>query len=175
MKYLILVLALVLTSACAETIPLHGSVSLDSKFSAEESEEILSAAEQWRQATGMVALSISVSDDAESSEFAIVRRDGIYHHRGLTTQTSSNVLIEIWPDDVYNTYEYENGIPGYGSVEEIALHELGHSFGLTHQPTGLMTAGGVDHVLRPACIDGYTLAKFCELYDCGTIRPTCAD
>jgi hypothetical protein len=175
MKYLILILSLVLTSACAETIPLHGTVSLDSKFSPEETGEILSAADQWKQATGMISLTFNVSDEAESSEYAIVRRDGINHHRGVTTQTPSRVLIEIWPGDVYNTYEYMHGIPGYGSVEEIALHELGHSFGLFHQSTGLMKAGGVDHILLPACIDSHTLSSFCALYDCKTVRPTCPD
>ncbi len=171
-KYLLLLMAL---AACSETIPLHGTVSLDSRFSAEETEEVLSAAEQWRQATGMVFLTFEVSDKAESAEFSVVRRDGRDAHRGLTTQTPDRVRVEIWPADIYNTYEYENGIPGYGSVEEVALHELGHAFGLPHQSQGLMTAGGVDHVLRPACIDSFTLTRFCELYDCGPTRSTCPD
>ncbi len=173
MRLLLLLLVLSMM-ACAETIPLHGSVSLDSRFSPEETEEVLSAAQQWRQATGMVALDISVSDDAESSEFSIVRRDGIGQDRGLTTRTPGKVLIEIWPADIYNMHEYEDGIPGYGSVEQIALHELGHAFGLAHQTQGLMTPGGRD-APRPACIDSYTLSRFCFLYACEDVRPTCPD
>jgi len=171
------VVLLLLTPACAETIPLHGDVSLDSGFSPQETEEILSAADQWRRSTGLVSLNFHVSDDAGASEFAIVRRSGLNPDRGLTTRTDGGVLIEIWPADIYNSPFYEQGVPGYGSVEQVALHEMGHAFGLPHLGHGLMHKGGPNPdgspQYVPACIDGYTLQKFCDLYGCVSASPTC--
>lgn len=178
-RLLALLTLLFLASACTATVPLHGEVALDSRFSPEESEQILAAAEQWRQATGMVSLDFVVTDTPERSDYAIVRRSGLDQHRGLTTQSSSSVLIEVWPADIYGSVDYRNGVPDSGSVEEVVLHELGHAFGLPHQRQGLMLPGGEKDaegnlLPSPACIDAFTLDRFCDLYSCKTTHPTCA-
>ncbi len=180
-RLFLLLAALFLASACTgsnATIPLHAQVAIDQAFSPEESEAVLAAAEQWRQATGMVSLDFVVSDAPEQADFAIVRRSGLNHYRGLTTQAASTVLIGIWPDDIYNSAGYEHGVLNAASVEEVALHELGHAFGLSHQSQGLMLPGsGKDAagnlLPEPACIDSYTLSRFCELYSCQSTHPTC--
>lgn len=184
-RLLALLALLLLASACTAvpektTVPLHGQVALDSAFSPEETEQVLAAAEQWRLATGLVAIDFVVTDSPESSAYAIVRRSGLDSYRGFTEQKSDSVLIEVWPADVYNSPGYETGTPDFGSVEYVLLHELGHAFGLPHQQQGLMLPGGLadaagNRLPYPACIDAYTLDRFCELYTCPPTHPTCPE
>ena len=63
---------------------------------------------------------------------------------------------------------------GDTAFRTVALHELGHAFGLPHYPEGIMRqydGGGV----FVNCLDQYTVDKICEVYPCTNPRNTCGE
>lgn len=70
--------------------------------------------------------------------------------------------------------------------EAVFTHEIGHAYGIQHQPRGLMMGEDVYDPATgqrgpwsrrtPKCIDGHTLAQFCARHECPRpVKPECED
>lgn len=140
-------------------------------FSADETQAILDAAQEWRAAThGVASLRLAIGNS--DGEHMIVPGPEL-HSLGLT-QRPGGVLggpVRIF----INTQRIERLAPIAAGVKQVAMHELLHGFGdPNHESTGLMR--GSSYPGDGPCIDALALARSCALLGCPQGKdPTCPD
>lgn len=167
----LLLAALALASlACApEPMALNAELHISPKFSAEQQEAIIAAADEWHAATrGRVNLRPVISDSGP--QFDRVQPYPLQAgHLGATlppdwVDPSRGTLIHIDVKDIARTG---------ASVKSVAMHEIGHALaGDEHQKTGLMLAASN---CRWDCLDDAALRWFCDERGCPDgFESTCA-
>lgn len=169
MTRLALLLAVILVACGPSRIAPTDTVAVSPRFTTTQQEAILSAADEWRRATGgVVHLRMVISEDAD--EHRIVPASDL-PHLGMTQSPGGamggHVTIQL------DVAQIEAMAPeSLGSVKQIALHELLHGFGdPEHQATGLMRAA-----VYPGdgpCVDALALKRFCEIEACRKAEVTC--
>ncbi len=151
----LLALALLLAACGPARAPEPATVAVDPAFSPDAVKVILDAAQAWQDAThGQTALNVSIGTEAD-----------IYIHPGTINGVALGVTDNNGNDD-YMAITIDVGLieevtPGSGHSEadwlaNTAQHELGHAFGLDHEPDTLMQPAGYGG----ATIDAKTLAQF---------------
>jgi predicted Zn-dependent protease len=147
--------------APADRVSLPATLSVSPAFPPEEMEAIVSAADAWTAATGNVArLDMSVGDGGT----IVISPGKLDHGLGFTFFADEEGRAAITIDTEAYT-QYLADTPTYlprALMREVVMHELGHAFGLDHEPGGLMApvATGID------VIDDKTLRHFCDYYGC---------
>lgn len=153
MRALVLLLAL---PACAG----HGPVRIDPAFTAAEAGAIVSAVDEWCDATdGGVCPGAIV---AHRDGFAISLRPGVLPGREAGREMGQQIMI-----DVEQLARADD--PTY-AIKRVAMHEIGHALGLLHAPDGIMQEDVSD---APACVDARALRAVCLEYDCGPNAEAC--
>jgi len=167
-KYLFI---LILITGCNPSVNLHSNFVVDSSFTAEQQNEIVESVSEWESVTdGMIKLNLVFSNQPEMygndynkilniiDESNYLNTDAL----GKTNVVASVIRILI----LSNRIERSQFL-----FKEVVLHELGHSFGLPHQKSGLMNPS----VHGQTCIDNSTLDEFCNLHNCNDyeIKSSC--
>lgn len=169
-KYSLIPLLLLIGCANVPAVDLHSTFIVDSAFTTDQQVDIVSALYDWEQAThGIVDMKLIITDNPdEYGPLPQVRpsHDIIHNDLGVV-----NGRTNITPDQtvIYIYVDVNDG----NSTKNVALHEMGHAFGLHHTSTGLMTA--FDH--NQTCIEQGALDQFCEIHHCSgsDFTPNCAE
>lgn len=162
MRYLLFLLLLI---GCSPPREFPEVVHLDAAWTDDESAVIESALAEWGEAT-CTAYSTPMRGwtGAHGDGLAIYRADQATHDymKGVwgTTWGDSVAIAE----DQILLYD-----PSGTLLHRVALHEIGHLWGLVHEGSGTMSIDAYHF----DCIDSAAVDQFCDLYDCGCERPTC--
>ena len=177
-------------SAC---VPINNRMLIDYKFKPLELELIESAMSEWEQATGSPSATIFISKGAvlTNGEFTIhdyMIIDGFARMFRITTNDSGYKSLKNVtnpPSDSYlgisrrgqviglvaDQYYSCNGKLHADCFYSVALHELGHFYGILHSERGLMSQPDM-----PVCIDSWAVNQFCDIHhDCVNPHSTCKE
>lgn len=168
-SYLLLFL---LTGCGLSSAPLHSNFVIDSNFTADEQDSIITGIHEWETATdGLIKVEAVISDNPEfygndtnkilkSDESLIGGTGGDLY--GLTERIASTTKITFYTKVA--KADNQDLLP-------VVEHEFGHVYGLVHVSQGLMRAD----VTGEKCIDDVTLSQFCDIHDCSgkNIKSNC--
>ncbi len=160
MKSLFALLALALASVgctgrTSYLVPADGDVAISPEFTAEQTEQIIAAIDEWQEASaGKLHLHVHVGGEGYAT---ITPADlSTKHDAGATTYDHEGpghtcIQIDAIALDRFSDRDW---------IRSTALHELGHAFGLAHTEEGLMRP----QVSPGLTIDADALARFNENY-----------
>jgi hypothetical protein len=163
---------------------------VDSRFTDYEVEIITHAAQEWADATGSpdTVLTLTSSDivqgeftlgewrtvdthalmfksDMDESGYVALKEERGHDFSGIAqTDEGGNIMF------VSDAYTLSDGTVYWTELEGLALHEMGHHFGLKH---------GDGRIMIPVvdatnfCIDQASVDAFCELHPCSNPHSTC--
>jgi hypothetical protein len=157
--------AAALTLSCNATFPERGPVHVSPRLTGQKRAAIERGMADWCRATNGVACPTLLTGRGDF-EFIVER---LPRGNAITRRRPTTVRVGIDLDAFW---------PGYwlGAIK----HEIGHAYGLSHAPEGLMrgeeTGGPWTRSRVPYdCIDQRTLAAFCELHTCNGVSPECSE
>ncbi len=166
MRNLILAVLLSVASAgCAERAEMGptDTVGISTNFSAEETEQILAASDEWKLATnGAISLDMRIGLEAVQHSIVAARYLGGLSGKTLKpTDGRANVTIQLL-----------GGLPS-AVLKQVTMHELGHALGLDHAEEGIMRERFNDD--QP-CLTEEDARKMCDVIGCPNgWRGTCEE
>ena len=161
MKIILPLIIALLCAACGpDRIPADSKVAISPDFTAEETTVILGAIEQWRVDTnGKARLQPFISQGG--SELIIEPRDKPGRLGSTTITNAFGETRAVVAIDLPRTEDSSERaqVPFDSLLKCVVMHEIGHVFGLEHQPGTLMREGYAE-----PRVDQDTLARFEENY-----------
>lgn len=137
-------------------------IAISDKFSAEQTELVISSLEQWCVATdGGICPSYYIGEFGDEWQISTVRLEK--HSLGVTRPRIKFIGLDLRQLNPRESYVFECAI----------LHELGHAMGMPFhiESSPLMMASPGTYV---TCIDASAIRNLCALRDCGdNWGPTC--
>jgi len=156
---LVLIAALAVACAPANKVDLPATMAVSPEFSPEDAETIFAAADAWSKATNGVAdLQVVIGESGTIRVRPDIISDTPLAQTGFNDARADITIDVAKTEDAAANHSY-----GYSALlQDLAMHELGHAFGLDHEPGGLMNikASGM------TTVDEKTLRHFCENYAC---------
>lgn len=158
------------------------TLAIEDEFTVEEVDMIEWSINHWMQVTdtddAAIFLRYDLHDDGglTQHEFETLRDFGTIYRvtsdepavQNITAESGSSVNGSCRGNSILLIIDR---ITSERVFRHVMLHELGHFYGIHHQPDGLM-ASSVNSLYD--CVDQRTLDEFCDMYDCGpAAAPSC--
>ncbi|HET9957603.1 MAG TPA: hypothetical protein VFQ61_24065 [Polyangiaceae bacterium] len=158
-----LVLFGLLGAACEQGRVTGGPAFLSTDFTAEQTQSVVTALDEWRRATAHAVDFTPVLRNERDGEHVSVR-PGRLGENEAGREWRGQIMIDVELLDRRGSGEL--------GVTTVTMHELGHAIGIrAHTSEGLMQS---DVSLAHPCIDAYTLELVCNWMACGPeAAPTC--
>lgn len=148
-------------------LSMSATVSVSPKFSEMEQELIIGACNSWHNATnGAVDLRVSIGDDGELNIIPDVLNksdDEAHHFLGKEYDLpDAQALIVIDTEELISVSTGKGGDFNH-ALAITSAHEIGHSLGLGHLPSGIMMA---NKLYTGETVDSKTAMALCDLRGC---------
>lgn len=152
------------TMACGtpDRVKLPTTLAVSPDFSAEQTDAIFAAADAWSAAThGVVTLKTEIGSPGNA--IRVAPTDSHYTEMGDThvvDDLNADTFIDL--SVVADQAEHVDHVSMSLELQDTAMHEFGHAFGLDHIDGGLMDP----KKYNDCAVDADTLRRFCANYSC---------
>lgn len=152
--------------ACAprypkNTMSVHETIVIDTAFTAEQSEAIALAADDWQSATDGLTFTVY---EAPCSTFKPTNATCVEPRHSADSHCGES-FIGCWTSELIELDTWR--MHSNEELRLVATHEIGHSLGLDHSKRGHAMAYRVDLQTPPTCDD---IAAFWRQYE---VRGSC--
>lgn len=156
---------------------LSHTITIDDRFTEEETYFVVDAIDEWRLATNYLfdpSIIIGHAEDDQHFAVVIMEKD---HHLIMDFEEAHEYKVYLLGMVIYRTSYLAVDRLTSRNFKSVAMHEIGHYIGIPHVDDSL------EDVMKPtnpspACVSSLDLVLFCDYWNCTeqqemNFNPTC--